>query len=1128
MTTSDERNAAKRTIIINSGRNQSSGLSANQYNSTEWLDLTSQSEGAPDAASTEINSKKVSNLLANLPEDMRISKLLRSLSGEKDADVVKRVCEKLSSVVLDPTNGNYIRRSIDILADTILRVFKEGPAGAMRDVARVFGKMGWIIRSDFNAYRAWLQRMYKHERIRDWVMLALEHTLQLDAKHRDIRSDSCNRTIEMLKECLEDVESPTHFVAITNVIKLFAQSYPKQFQSHFADIVDIVIGWLLETDQSLDIKEHCSMILQTFKASWLNDVNFTRNLLSQFLEDVVTYREDLQKRSTDDDRKENASEICVGSIVGATNSILKCIYDSPAVLCQHIGVDLFNGLLSNVLELIETIEAPEKAHALCSQQETDLIYMNVNELIVIALDCRKFGLELADQYLLHIVQLQLRSLKADIESEEKVLIVLFVVYKLIAELKTNISIEFVEEIFATGDTAVIHQLKFSRNQKIYKSIAKIYQSVMNLKNVELLQLAYKQILEDLEAAQRSLASRESDGSSRGCKYTFSQSECIITFNITALSTLAVSNSSIIVLWALEPTILELLIDRLLTAQYDDLWIKSSETFHAVLLLLVSHCRNNSNFIASSVLLNTGVGTLCEGLEHMKIDDSKPAEAHPVSVEFVPGAASFNVPAATANASASESSPTKSHFEVILKFLSRVLLQQHLNEHHLALLLEWCDNLIKQSAQFAGILAEVPEFTEIIISINRIANRITTGVSIQLKCADCLDSLYAFESINAELHVLIAETCCVLICTTAAAVRDRYTKIFARLPLKVSLNQVNQLTGTAKVRQRQIYNIQHWHSRTPSQLRGGEMRFQYFLDFIRAIKIYDEKSAANDSDQFVESILATIFTHSWSGNSLEKVDSKEIHEFRRMAAIDIRVVTSWAQWEAAQLCTNNKLRTPLGKPQETFLKIESIIKENARVLALKDKMSVSSIDTILSNQRRARILLGFMEALEKCIYNASEGTAVALPPAEKPARTFFHLNAVTCNEWFNRIRTAVDLIALHCMEPELVIRYTSSVLKQLASSCKTSEPIFEHTLMSHAWALLRNFESDALHGLYTWTKAKAHKKFPWIKVAAGKGLLSDPTQFPPKINFPLDFRASRRAPGVSLERIQVYFGRERGE
>lgn len=72
-----------------------------------------------------------------------------------------------------------------------------------------------------------------------------------------------------------------------------------------------------------------------------------------------------------------------------------------------------------------------------------------------------------------------------------------------------------------------------------------------------------------------------------------------------------------------------------------------------------------------------------------------------------------------------------------------------------------------------------------------------------------------------------------------------------------------------------------------------------------------------------------------------------------------------------------------------------------------------------------------------------------------------------------------------MEPEMVIRNTESVLKNLAANGKTNEPLFEHALMSHAWALLRNKEGDALHGLFVWTKAITSKKFLWIKMAAGK-------------------------------------------
>lgn len=1021
--------------------------------------------------------------MANLPEDVRISKLLRSLTNEKDVEASKKLCEKLNIAVLDTTNSTYIRRSFDILADTMIRIFKDGPIGAMPQVAEVFGKMGWIIRSEVNLYRNWLQRMFKHERIREWVMLSLEHTLRMDAKSREFRSEACHRFIEMLKEYLENIENSKHFIAITNVIQQFAQNYPKHFQSHFADIVDFVIGWHLEMDQSIEIKEHCSMILQTFKPFWLNDVSFTRNLLGQFLEDITAYGKEMERRSASptSDHSGNGSEICIGSIVGATNSILKCIYDSPAILCQHIGVDLFKDLITNVLNVMKLIESHGDQ---CNNQQIDLISIYVNELIVIALDCRKHGVNTTDDLLLDMVRWQLKRLEPRVESTQKVSTILFVVFKLIAEFKTNIPMDLVEEIFSNDPTSTMHQLKLTKNRKIRKTLVKIFQAILNLKNVEILQLAYRWTIEDLTVAQQSIANSESVDT----KYTLTEAECIITFHLTTLSKIAISNSSIIVMWALEPTILELLTEKLTTDRYDDLWIKAPESYHAMLTLLVSHCCNSNNFIASSVLLNSGVATLVDGIA--KIQITEPVEPAPAAVEFIPGASSFHVTTNPSATSSTETSPTKFHFELILKFLSHVLNQKQLHSRHLLLILEWCENLIKQSTQFAGLLKKVNQFTEIISSINRIVNGISMPINVQLKCADCLDALYDYETIHADISVLIAESCCIQMCSSESILRDRFSHLFANLPLNVSLKQVNQFTGAAKTRQRRVHHLQHAHSWTPPNLRGGEMRSHYFAEFIRAIQVNNTSESVNQREEIVEKVLQNIFVRS-IGNPVatenqlpQRKSDLEVEAFCKMAANDIRVITYWAQWEAAQFCVNNKLRTSLGKPQETFLKIESIIKENARILALKNQKTGGKIETILANQRRARILLGFMEALEKCIYNASEG-CVALPPPEKPARTFFHLNAITCNEWFNRIRTAVDLVALHCMEPEMVIRYTDNVLKNLATTSKVNEPIFEHTLMTHAWALLRNGESEALHGLYTWAKVKTHKKYLWIKMAAGE-------------------------------------------
>lgn len=52
----------------------------------------------------------VSQINQNLPEDVRISKLLRRLETESTIAGLIDICEKLKVVVQDPTNASYIRR----------------------------------------------------------------------------------------------------------------------------------------------------------------------------------------------------------------------------------------------------------------------------------------------------------------------------------------------------------------------------------------------------------------------------------------------------------------------------------------------------------------------------------------------------------------------------------------------------------------------------------------------------------------------------------------------------------------------------------------------------------------------------------------------------------------------------------------------------------------------------------------------------------------------------------------------------------------------------------------------------------------------------------------------------------
>lgn len=61
---------------------------------------------------------------------------------------------------------------------------------------------------------------------------------------------------------------------------------------------------------------------------------------------------------------------------------------------------------------------------------------------------------------------------------------------------------------------------------------------------------------------------------------------------------------------------------------------------------------------------------------------------------------------------------------------------------------------------------------------------------------------------------------------------------------------------------------------------------------------------------------------------------------------------WATWESAQYCVLNRLRTPLGKPQETFTSIEGVLKMFAKEL---DKPAEERNDISKTDQKKGTIV-----------------------------------------------------------------------------------------------------------------------------------------------------------------------------
>ncbi|XP_055626781.1 serine/threonine-protein kinase Smg1 [Toxorhynchites rutilus septentrionalis] len=995
-----------------------SNRSGKRYQNSRTISKRKDSQKhSNESSSVSLYSQELNKQLqANLPEDMRISKLLRRLCQETDAKVCLDLCNKLGLVILEQCNAVYIRKSFDILADGIMSVLENGPAECCDAAADVFGMMGFVARADFGSYRAWIMKYYKYsKKLKRAMMKALKKTLLMDV-NGELR-DYAPRLMEMLKDFLEAADTVETFIVVTDVVVEVCTRYPNCFKKHFTDIVDIVVGWHLETDQNPEVKGHCSKVLQSFKVFWNEDLEFTLSLLGQFVEDIGVCYEDLQTLEGGSDELQNSSAISFSSLLDAFNTVMKCLFVSPEGLLQSVGKEMVDSNFQLVVKV---------SKAVVRQPCPEEVLLPVNESLILLLLLESSANTVGSESILPIIRAQIEIL--DELNQRQITSLLLLLCRYVECYAANLRSEFLLMIWDRKYPFI--KLRYRQSREIQEGLLKLYHRVLAIKNVNVLQEAYKYILDDLDNAMKTIHESVADNG-----IVNSQAQFAINFNLLTLSPLAMANNSILVMWTLQPSILVVLLDKLHILN-TDLCMKYEKLHYAIIRVAYQHCIQNSNFISSSSLLRSKNYAILDSFNRMGL------ESTPVST----------------------TSPTAEHFRFIIEFLEKILPEDS-SIHHVELLLDWCRTIIGQAAHYFDVLLDNRSFNAIIRSICDISVRPDEGLI--LRCAKCLDLVSSYKSLAANTYQSIAEVCCVHMCSVSSEVREIFSSILGKLPLRFSLKQVSQFSGNNQLRSQHIYGLQHWYVSTE---KTGDMRSQYFREFIERIGFQQDTECIDD-------FLKEMFVKSWFANN----DKSRV--YAEMALNDLRSLVPWVQWEAAHFCVNNKLRTPIGKPQETFLKIESVIKQNARVLALKESGTVKNLGVSMANQRHARILLGFLEALEKAIYNAAEGTAFALPSPEKPARTFFRVNFSTCAEWFNRVRTAVDLVALHCMEPEMVIRYSEAVLKELVLANKINDPIFEHTLMSLVWALLRNWENDALYGVYVWTKRVTGRKYLWIKMAA---------------------------------------------
>ncbi|KAF5305594.1 hypothetical protein FQR65_LT07674, partial [Abscondita terminalis] len=972
----------------------------------------------------------------NLPEDTRISKLLRRLSMENDQENSLTISKKLLEVLLIPDNASYVRKAFHILGESMLDILHSAPGLiAKKEAARALGRMGYIMgqENDFTRFQDWMfQKMSNvKDDIKYLFMKALEETLEFDL-NKHVLEDHAENLMHDLVAMIEMLENGVLFKATLDVLITLIEIYPEEFYTQFRDAMDIFLGWHVDLAQPLTTIEFISKSLQRIKRHFQINLEFSTTLVYNFFEDIEAYAKDLDKGSDKSIETKSLDYITVSIL--ALNTVLKCLGDTLQPSTNELVTVKF--VTDCMIQIIITV-----SNALETCCPNNLI-IATNENISLLLSI--LGTKSSSLYnrIFSLIDLELSVMGKF--SDATVISMLLMISKVIKELSVNLPLELVHNL--VGPNSDVVKLRHSPFIEVQEATICMYQALLNLKNIPLLQEAYRCVLGDLEIVYKQIVPDIPElchNNPFDDVAPIKDPELSVLFLLRCLSKLANSSSSIIGLWALKPSMIDLFAVLLMPYSLE-LSRRAPSLQYSLLYLLYSHCRCYNHFIASSSLVSNKQNLM--GL----------------------------------TGDATSKSPNSGNFALILEVLCKTLSNTN-NFEITLLLLQWLTDVLMHSEPYLVILYNCAEFSKVAKVLVKCGYSYDNRVVLSV-CKNLQKLLNKKElSWNNVFLTSVNDLCILHMNSNEKLIRDSYTNLSENLPWDLTIIQFNKTYSMEEAKLKctdlNLYNnysvilAQHLH------LSGsvyGEMLPLHFTMFMKYL-LHGEEQLGN--------LLEDIFMCCWPVESDSQVSNVNMECFRNLALNSRAVLNNWITFEAAQLCVNSKLRTPLGKPNETFTSFEVVLKQLAKdVMKVKPDAEEPS-DTEKADQKRVRMLLQFMEHLEKAIYNAAEGCAIAMPPSSKPVRTFFYTNASTCKEWLARIRIVIVHVALHAGQSTIALRHGQALLANLVASNKTKTVDFERAVMYVTLALLNLRESESIYGLYTWCKKIADRRFEWIKFAA---------------------------------------------
>eukprot|EP01117_Protostelium_nocturnum_P004771 TRINITY_DN1729_c0_g1_i6.p1 TRINITY_DN1729_c0_g1~~TRINITY_DN1729_c0_g1_i6.p1 ORF type:complete len:2769 (-),score=631.24 TRINITY_DN1729_c0_g1_i6:553-8859(-) len=283
-----------------------------------------------------------------------------------------------------------------------------------------------------------------------------------------------------------------------------------------------------------------------------------------------------------------------------------------------------------------------------------------------------------------------------------------------------------------------------------------------------------------------------------------------------------------------------------------------------------------------------------------------------------------------------------------------------------------------------------------------------------------------------------------------------------------------VTDPVRSRFYQSQVTQFWKSELGKAVAHGNLLLFRSSHFQRIMNYFGQRQLEKDV-----SWLSSIFRLCYgSGEMNEKTINHSISSIGDLINNNEEICFVWACWECARYCILSRLRTPFGGAAQTFEAFERMFVHASSIAdVIKSGMSSSNVGW---KQLPTRLLLGFIDQLEKEMYRSFEPSSLSTSPnlvaLEKNAALFFKANEKVTEDWLGKIRQSIITTSSLVNSASDTILHSQRRLKDLSqllflgkndNSSKIIEDI-EICLIELCKSLLIVRERDPLDGILKWS------------------------------------------------------------